>query len=65
MVEYFHDFYGCHATIRRKRDQTYSLTIRRSDGKLLYRSSYETYKGTRIAMGKWSDCWEKNTHAII
>ena len=60
MIERFHDFYGCKATIIRRRNQTYSLTIRLGTGKLLYKNSYATYKGTRIAMGKWSDCWEKS-----
>ena len=60
MIERFHDFYGCRATIIRRRNQTYSLTIRLGTGKLLYKSSYTTYKGARIAMGKWSDCWEKS-----
>lgn len=59
MIERFRDFYGCRASIIRKRNQTYDLYIRMSDGKLLYKNNYQTYKGTRIAMGKWSDCWEK------
>lgn len=59
MIERFKDFYGCRATIIRKRDQTYNLVIRMGNGKLLYRSNYKTYKGARIGMSKWSDCWEK------
>ena len=59
MIERFHDFYGCRATIIRKRNQTYNLYIRTETGKLLLKNNYETYKGARIAMGKWSDCWEK------
>ena len=59
MIERFKDFYGCHATIIRNRNQTYRLFIRSGTGKLLYRKTYETYKGARIGMGKWSDCWEK------
>lgn len=59
MIERFKDFYGCHATIIRKRNGTYSLLIRSHTGKRLFKNSYETYKGARIAMGKWSDCWEK------
>ena len=42
MIERFHDFYGCHATIIRKRKQTYDLYIRMSNGKLLYNSNYAT-----------------------
>ena len=60
MIERFHDFYGCTATIIRKRNQTYDLFIRMHSRKLLYKSNYATYKGARIAMGKWSDCWEKS-----
>ena len=60
MIERFHDFYGCHATIIRKRNQTYDLVIRISNGSLLHKKNYGTYKGARIAMGKWSDCWEKS-----
>ena len=59
MIERFRDFYGCSATIIRRRNKTYSLTIRLGTGKLLYKGTYGTYKGTRIAMSKWSDCWEK------
>ena len=59
MVERFKDFYGCTATIIRRRNHRYSLTIRLGTGKCLYRNSYASYKGARIAMGKWSDCWEK------
>ena len=59
MIERFRDFYGCRATIVRRRDKTYNLVIRMSTGKLLYKSNYQTYKGARIGMGKWSDCWEK------
>lgn len=59
MLERFKDFYGCTATIIRRRNQTYTLFIRMGTGKLLYRHNYATYKGARIGMGKWSDCWEK------
>lgn len=59
MLERFRDFYGCSATIIRKRNQTYSLTIRMGTGERLFQKTYSTYKGARIAMGKWSDCWEK------
>ena len=59
MLERFKDFYGCRASIIRRRNQTYTLFFRLGTGKLLYRGNYKTYKGARIAMGKWSDCWEK------
>ena len=59
-IEHFKDFYGCTASVKRNRDQTYRLTVRSATGKLLYRKTYETYKGARIGMGKWSDCWERN-----
>lgn len=59
MIERFRDFYGCKATIIRRRNQTYSLTIRLDTGKLVYRNNYATYLGARIGMGKWSDSWEK------
>jgi hypothetical protein len=55
----FYDLYGCSATIIRKRNQTYDLTIRMHDGTLLYKHNYTTYRGARIGMSKWSDCWEK------
>lgn len=59
MIERFRDFYGCHATIIRKRNQTYDLYVRLSNGKLLLRSNYTSYRGAKIAMGKMSDSWEK------
>lgn len=55
----FHDLYGCSATIIRKRNQTYDLTIRTRDSSLIHKKNYASYRGARIAMGKWSDCWEK------
>lgn len=58
MIKCFHDFYGCHASIIRKRNQTYDLFVRMSNGKLLHKKNYASYRGARIAMGKWSDCWE-------
>lgn len=59
MIERFCDFYGCRATIIRKRDHTYDLFIRLGTGALLHKKNYATRRGARIAMGKWSDCWEK------
>lgn len=58
MIKRFKDFYGCRATIIRKRNKTYDLFIRMSNGSLLFKKNYATYKGARIGMSKWSDCWE-------
>ena len=58
MIKRFHDFYGCRATIIRNRNQTYDLFIRMSNGKLLHKKNYASYRGARIGMSKWSDCWE-------
>lgn len=60
MIIRFHDLYGCSATIIRKRNQSYELTIRMRTGDILYKKSYDTYRGARIGMGKWSDCWERS-----
>ena len=60
MIKRFLDFYGCHASIIRKRNNTYDLFIRMGNGKLLHKKNYATYKGARICMGKWSDSWEES-----
>ena len=59
MIERWYDFYGCCATIIRKRNQTFDLYIRTKSGKLIIRKNYGSYHGARIAMGKSSDCWHK------
>ena len=57
MIKRYHDFYGCRATIIRKRDQTYDLFIRLGTGKLLHKKNYATIRGARIGMSKWSNSW--------
>ncbi len=55
-MEVYHDFYGCHACIRKFSVGSARLTIR-CTGKLAIRKNYSTYRGAKNAMGKWSDSW--------
>ena len=58
-AEFYHDFYGCTASIRQNRSQQFVLTIRSGTGQLLFRKPFKTHKGARISMGKQSDCWKR------
>lgn len=58
MIERFKDFYGCTATIHPWAG-SYFLRIFGANGRQIHRKAYATRNGARIAMGKWSDCWEK------
>lgn len=55
MKRFFHDFYGCTASIRTHYDGTADLVIRSGHGVLILRRSYPTERGARIALGKYSD----------
>lgn len=57
MKRFFHDFYGCTASIRTHYDGTADLVIRSGQGILILRRSYPTERCARIALGKYSDSW--------
>ena len=56
-MELYRDLYGCHACIRRSKSGAARLTIRNSNGKLILAKDYTSYRGAKIAMGRFSDCW--------
>ena len=56
-MEIYKDFYGCHACIRKYNNGSTRLTIRNSSGKLCFAKNYATYRGAKIAMGRYSDSW--------
>ena len=58
MIERYKDFYGCTATIHRWCG-SYYLRVFDGYGHLVHRKAHTTRHGARIAMGRWSDCWEK------
>ena len=58
MKERFRDAYGCTAIIR-PHNGFYYLRIFGTDGRQIHFKGYTTRHGARIAMGKWSDCWER------
>ena len=58
-AEFYRDFSGCTASIR-KHAGKFRLRIRTPSGGLLIHSkAYDTYRGAKIALGKIGDCWEK------
>ena len=58
MRAFYVDFYGCHADLcQYLHQETTRLTIRDSRGNLIIRKEYRTWRGARIAMGKYGDCW--------
>jgi len=57
MKTYYRDFYGATASIEVNRDDTATLSV--SSGGKRFRKTYNTYKGARIALGKWSDSWQR------
>lgn len=59
MVEKYKDFYGCTAKINRQSDGTCKLVIKTSQGKTIKNTTYNSYKGAKIAMGKSSNAWGK------
>ena len=54
---YFKSVYGATASIRIHRDGTATLTV--FCGGKRYRKTYNTERGARVALGKWSDDWEE------
>lgn len=58
-AEFYRDFSGCTASIRRSGNK-FRLRIRTAFGGLLLHSkSYDTYRGAKIAMGKAGQSWTK------
>ena len=54
---YYRDFYGCTASIKVNKDGTAKLTVCIYGKK--YPKVYKTEKGAKIALSKWSNCWQK------
>lgn len=59
--KYFKDIYGATASIRIHRDGTATLTV--FCGGKRHRKTYNTERGARIALGKWSDEWKEKEGA--
>ena len=57
MKTYYRDFYGGTASIMVHRDGSATLSV--GCGSKTIRKTYKTERGAKIALGKWSDCWEK------
>lgn len=57
MKMYYKDFYGATASIRVKRDGGAVLKV--FCGGKWFVKEYKTVKGAKIALSKWSDCWQK------
>lgn len=58
MRAFYVDFYGCRADLcQAPGRETTRLIIRTSDGTVIHRKEYRTWRGAKIAMGKLGDCW--------
>jgi len=55
MKRYFRSIYGATASIQTHRDGTATLTV--FFGGKRTRKTYNTERGARIALGRWSDDW--------
>lgn len=61
MKRYFRSIYGATASIQTHRDGTATLTV--FCGGKRHRKTYNTERGARIALGKWSDDWTEKKGA--
>ena len=61
MKRYFKSIYGASASIQTHRDGTATLVV--FCGGKRYRKTYNTERGARIALGKWSDDWTEKKGA--
>ena len=53
--EYYHDPYGCTASIRQGRDGLWLLRVCDAYGAPFHRGKYSTRRGARIALGRMSE----------
>ena len=61
MRAYYRDFCGCTADLcQYLSGETTRLTIRDPYGAIIHRKEYKTWKGAKIALGKWSDSWRND-----
>lgn len=57
MKTYYHDSYGCTASITEHKDGTATLRISDPYGKRIFRATFTSLRGAKISMGRQSDCW--------
>lgn len=57
-AEFYHDFYGCTASIKPWRDK-FSLTARTPYGDIFHKKVYDSYRSAKIALVKIGEGWEK------
>lgn len=53
--EFYTDFYGCTYSILHEGSGRSRLAVRVPQGDLIHARSYKTYRGAKIALGKYSD----------
>ena len=59
MKAIYRDAYGCTASLIQYIDrETTRLSICDAHGDLIHRKEYKTWRGARIALGKWGDSWK-------
>ena len=57
--KFYRDFYGGSASIARTQAGLYRLRVRGASGALEINRTYNTFRGARIAMGRYSDGWSE------
>lgn len=55
MKEYFRDPYGCTASIKGSAGRGWTLRLCLPDGSRFHTKTYSTYRGARIALGRFSE----------
>ena len=53
--EYYHDPYGCTASIRQRQDGQWQLRICTPTGVLFHNKTYPTHHGAKTALGRMSE----------
>lgn len=59
--KYYKDFYGGTASIARTKAGLFRLRICGADGRRELTKEYGTFRGARIAMGRYSDGWAEKS----
>ena len=59
MKKFFRDPYGSTASLMNHRDGSATLTVCTYRGNQVFRRSYDTERGARIALGMYSPSWKE------
>jgi hypothetical protein len=66
-TEYYRSIYGATASVKQNKNGTFHLNVSVGPTRV-HSKTYNTYRSAKIALGQWSDSWEKrvmNTYEIM